>query len=64
MKVEGVLSPHMTVFTRQTEELEDSPHLGLALGVHHTRDFLVDEICTLTMVNVVTEGVRSAIAIA
>lgn len=61
---EGVLSPHMTIFTRQTEGLEGSPQLGLALGVHHTRDFLVEEIGTLAMVQVVAEGVRCAIATA
>lgn len=61
---EGVLSPHMTVFTRQLENLEGSTQLGLALGVYHTQDFLVDEIGTLTMVNVVADGVRRAIATA
>ena len=61
---EGVLSPHMTVFTRQLENLEGPVQLGLALGVFHTRDFLVEEIGTLTMVDVVAEGVKSAIATA
>ena len=61
---EGVLSPHITVFTRQTERLEGPARHGLALGIHHTRDFLASEIGTLTMVNVVAEGVRSAIATA
>ena len=59
---EGVLSPHMTVFTRQMENLEDPVQYGLALGIYHTRDFLADEIGTLTMVDVVAEGVRNAIA--
>ncbi|MEM1255091.1 MAG: ring-opening amidohydrolase [Cyanobacteria bacterium P01_H01_bin.21] len=61
---EGVLSPHMTVFTRQTERLEGPVQHGLALGIYHTRDFLADEIGTLTMVDVVAEGVRSAISTA
>ncbi|NEQ53585.1 MAG: ring-opening amidohydrolase [Leptolyngbya sp. SIO3F4] len=61
---EGVLSPHMTVFTRQLENLEGPTRLGLASGVFHTRDFLVEEIGTLTMVNVVAEGVKSAISAA
>lgn len=61
---EGVLSPHMTVFTRQMENLEGPTQLGLALGVFHTRDFLVEEIGALTMVEVVAEGVRNAIATA
>ncbi|MEM6254363.1 MAG: ring-opening amidohydrolase [Cyanobacteria bacterium P01_D01_bin.156] len=58
---EGVLSPHMTVFTRQVENLEGPTHLGLALGVFHTRDFSVEEIGTLAMVNVVAEGVKTAL---
>ena len=61
---EGVLSPHMTVFTRQTEGLTGPSHRGLALGVHHTRDFKVNEIGTLAMVRTVAEGVKCAIAAA
>jgi len=58
---EGVLSPHMTVFARQTEGLTGNSHRGLALGVHHTRDFEVNEIGTLEMVRTVAEGVKCAI---
>jgi cyanuric acid amidohydrolase len=61
---EGVLSPHLTVFTRQTKGLTGPTHPGLALGIHHTRDFSVAEIGTLTMVQVVAEGVKTAIAAA
>lgn len=61
---EGVLSPHMTVFTCQTEGLAGPTHPGLALGIYHTRDFAVEEIGTLTMVQVVAEGVKTAIAAA
>ena len=61
---EGVLSPHMTVFTRQTEDLTGATRPGLALGIYHTRDFAVAEIGTLTMVQVVAEGVKDAIATA
>ncbi|MEO0536161.1 MAG: ring-opening amidohydrolase [Cyanobacteria bacterium P01_A01_bin.123] len=61
---EGVLSPHLTVFTRQLEDLAGPTHLGLALGICHTRDFSVDEIGTLTMVQVVANGVKTAIATA
>ncbi len=57
---EGVLSPHMTVFTRQDQGLKGSTHWGLALGIAHTRDFSVAEIGTLTMVEVVAESVRKA----
>ncbi len=61
---EGVLSPHMTVFTRHTEGLTGPTHAGLALGIHHTRNFAVSEIGTLTMVAVVAEGVKAAISAA
>ncbi|PSN14497.1 cyanuric acid amidohydrolase [filamentous cyanobacterium CCT1] len=61
---EGVLSPHLTVFTRQTEGLVGPTQPGLVLGVGHTRDFAIDEIGTLTMVQVVAEGVKGAIAAA
>ncbi len=59
---EGVLSPHLTIFTRQVEGLTEPPRCGLVLGIHHTRNFLVDEIGTLTMVQEVAAGVRRAIA--
>lgn len=61
---EGILSPHLIVFTRQTEGLSGPTQVGLALGVSHTRNFLADEIGTLTMVQVVAEGVQAAIAAA
>lgn len=57
---EGVLSPHMTVFTQQDQGLKGSSHLGLALGIAHTRDLLAEEIGTLTMVEVVAESVKQA----
>lgn len=59
---EGVLSPHLTVFTRQVEGMEGPPHVGLVLGIHHTRNFSVDEIGTLTMVREVAQGVTKAIS--
>lgn len=59
---EGVLSPHLTVFTCQHSASEDVPQWGLVLGVHHTRNFLPEEIGTVTMVKVVAEGVQAAIA--
>ena len=61
---EGILSPHLTVFTRQVEGLEGPTQMGLTLGVFHTRDFAVEEIGTLAMVEVVAEGVRQASAAA
>ncbi len=59
---EGVLSPHLTVFTRQTEHLSGAPHWGLVLGTSHTRDFTPGEIGTMTMVEVVAASVKAAIA--
>jgi cyanuric acid amidohydrolase len=72
---EGVLSPHMTIFVQceislsassegeQHEHVQakpPTPRWGLTLGVHHTRDFLVEEIGTLAMVAVVAAGVEAA----
>lgn len=59
---EGVLSPHLTVFTRQDSAPDESRRWGLVLGVNHTRDFLPDEIGTLAMVEAVADGVKAAIA--
>lgn len=59
---EGVLSPHLTVFTRQSAAKEEHRHWGLVLGVNHTQDFLPEEIGTLSMVKAVEKGVRLAIA--
>jgi cyanuric acid amidohydrolase len=58
---EGVLSPHLTIFTRQVENLAGTPHIGLALGIHHTRNFQVEEIGTLVMVQEVAAGVTAAL---
>jgi cyanuric acid amidohydrolase len=67
---EGVLSPHMTVFTREPSVSSSASSssgttvssVGLALGVLHTRDFRVEEIGTITMVQVVAKGVKEAMA--
>jgi len=59
---EGVLSPHLTVFTRQTSNLTEPAHWGLVLGTSHTRNFAPEEIGTMTMVEVVADGVKAAIA--
>lgn len=44
---EGILSPHLTIFTRQDDGLDGPTRPGLALSIHHTRDFSVDEIAIL-----------------
>ncbi|MGG6293873.1 ring-opening amidohydrolase [Leptolyngbya sp. AN02str] len=59
---EGVLSPHLTVFTREPAQSAISPRWGLVLGTHHTRDFLPEEIGSLDMVHTVADGVKAAIA--
>lgn len=59
---EGVLSPHLTLFTREPDPVAAVPHWGLVLGISHTRDFLPEEIGTLAMVDGVAEAVRQAIA--
>jgi cyanuric acid amidohydrolase len=44
---EGVLSPHLTVFTRNdvtTAAPQSSPDKRLSIGIAHTRDFLPEEI--------------------
>jgi cyanuric acid amidohydrolase len=58
---EGVLSPHLTLFTRQPSEPDAVPHWGLVLGMSRTRDFLPAEIGTLTMVDAVAIAVQAAL---
>lgn len=59
---EGVLSPHLTVFTSQ-DSLPDAPkRMGLTLGVIHTRDFSPAEVGSLVMVEEVASAVTKAIA--
>jgi len=59
---EGVLSPHMTIFTKETDGLTGAPRSGLVMGVTHTRDFEISEIGKMAMVHVVAEGVKHAMA--
>lgn len=59
---EGVLSPHLNIFTRQQNTSDASPHWGLVMGVSRTRAFTLEEIGSLTMVEVVAEAVCDAIA--
>ena len=59
---EGVLSPHLTVFTRQPSLPGAIAQLGLVLGISHTREFQPHEIGTLAMVDAVAAGVEAAIA--
>lgn len=57
---EGVLSPHLNIFTRDVGE--EPRQWGLVIGISRTRDFLPTEIGTLTMVEEVALGVEAAIA--
>ncbi|MEP0912110.1 ring-opening amidohydrolase [Leptolyngbya sp. GB1-A1] len=58
---EGVLSPHLTIFTQEQVE-PDTPHRwGLVLGVSRTRDFLPQEVGTVAMVKEVADAVQQAI---
>lgn len=59
---EGVLSPHLNVFTRQPDPPDAVPRLGLVMGTAKTRPFQPHEIGTLTMISVVAEAVAEAIA--
>lgn len=58
---EGVLSPHLTIFTREEAQPNESRCWGLVLGVSRTRDFKPEEIGTLTMVKTVATSVEKAI---
>ena len=58
---EGVLSPHLTVFTSQDSEPDAPKRMGLTLGVIHTRDFSPAEIGSLVMVEEVASAVNKAI---
>jgi cyanuric acid amidohydrolase len=55
---EGVLTPHLTIFTKnRTDDSDVSPTGGLAVGIGRTRDFSPSEIGTLTMVKEVSNTV-------
>ena len=62
---EGVMTPHMTVFSRR--EVTDpsgggAPVKALAAGIAHTRAFAPEELGTLAQVRAVEAGVRVAMA--
>lgn len=59
---EGVLSPHLTIFTREDAQPDEPRYWGLVLGVSRTREFKPEEIGTLTMVKTVAAAVEEAIA--
>lgn len=59
---EGVLSPHLNVFTRQANTPGAAPHWGLVMGVSRTRAFAPEEIGSLAMVDAVAAAVCDAVA--
>jgi cyanuric acid amidohydrolase len=58
---EGVLSPHLTIFTSEESQSDQPKHMGLTLGVIHTRDFSPEEVGSLTMVKEVAAAINKAI---
>lgn len=58
---EGVISPHMTVFTRNDSPDSAGEGGGLALSVQKTRKFHPEEVGRLAEVHEVADGVRRAL---
>lgn len=59
---EGVLSPHLNVFTRQASSPEATPRWGLVMGTSRTRAFLPEEIGSVAMVETVAQSVKTALS--
>ncbi|SEN61944.1 ring-opening amidohydrolase [Bradyrhizobium sp. OK095] len=61
---EGVLSPHITVFTRQDVEARPAGLSGkrLSIGMAHTRDFLPEEIGRSAQITETAKAVKAAMA--
>lgn len=61
---EGVLSPHITVFTRRTVEARRVGRFGrrLSIGVAHTRDFLPEELGCSAQITETATAVKAAMA--
>ena len=60
---EGVLSPHVTVFSRRSVNGGGGAP-RLAAGIHHTAPFTADELGTMAQVRSVERGVREAMTAA
>ena len=58
---EGVLSPHLNVFTRQASTPDAPRRWGLVMGISRTREFLPEEIGSLAMVETVAQSVKTAL---
>ena len=62
---EGVLSPHITVFTRQDASGRDHAEVAgkrLSIGMAHTRDFLPEELGRLAQIEETARAVAAAMA--
>jgi cyanuric acid amidohydrolase len=63
---EGVLSPHITVFTRKISDTEGGrqkpPGKRLSIGIAQTRDFLPEELGRTAQVRETANAVRAAMA--
>jgi cyanuric acid amidohydrolase len=60
---EGVLSPHITVFTRKLSDVRrEVADKRLSIGVARTRDFLPEEIGRTTQIEETVKAVRVAMA--
>ncbi|MET4391719.1 cyanuric acid amidohydrolase [Bradyrhizobium sp. F1.4.3] len=59
---EGVLSPHITVFTRQMAEQRPASVSGkrLSIGMAHTRDFLPEELGRSAQITETAKAVKAA----
>jgi cyanuric acid amidohydrolase len=57
---EGVLTPHATVFCRKKTDKKTNGLPGLSIGVSFTREFLPEELGTLTQVFEVAQAVEKA----
>ena len=60
---EGVLSPHITVFTRQiSDDTQKTAGKRLSIGIAQTRDFLPEELGRTAQVGETAKAVRVAMA--
>ena len=62
---EGVLSPHITVFTRMSLPAAETPRTAskrLSIGIAHTRDFLPEELGRQPQIEETAAAVRKATA--
>lgn len=59
---EGILSPHCTVFARESADPQSGGAKRLAIGTAFTREYLPEEIGTTSQVDAVAKAVAAAVA--